>query len=89
VGRRPPADADPSHLGLLIAEGVLAREVVLGDTVSTELLGPGDIVRPGTSRVRRSCCRSRSAGTRSRAIRLALIDRRTAPRSAATRRSRR
>ena len=34
------------HLGLLIAEGVLAREVVLGDTVSTELLGPGDILRP-------------------------------------------
>jgi hypothetical protein len=40
------ADADPSHIGLLIAEGVLAREVVLEDTVSTELLGPGDIVRP-------------------------------------------
>ena len=40
------ADADPAHLGLLIAEGVLAREVVLGDTVSTELLGPGDIIRP-------------------------------------------
>src|SRR6478735_631307 len=40
------ANADPTHLGLLIAEGVLAREVVLGDTVSTELLGPGDIIRP-------------------------------------------
>ncbi|MBE2320073.1 Crp/Fnr family transcriptional regulator [Solirubrobacter sp. CPCC 204708] len=40
------ADADPTHLGLLVVEGVLAREVVLGDTVSTELLGPGDIVRP-------------------------------------------
>jgi hypothetical protein len=40
------ADADPSHLGLLVAEGVLAREVVLEDTVSTELLGPGDIFRP-------------------------------------------
>ena len=40
------ADADPLHLGLLIAEGVLAREVVLDDTVSTELLGPGDILRP-------------------------------------------
>jgi CRP/FNR family transcriptional regulator, cyclic AMP receptor protein len=31
------ADADPLNLGLLIVEGVLAREVVLGDTVSTEL----------------------------------------------------
>lgn len=40
------ADADPSHLGLLVAEGVLAREVVLGDTISTELLGPGDVIRP-------------------------------------------
>ena len=40
------ADADPTHLGLLVADGVLAREVVLGDTVSTELLGPGDIIRP-------------------------------------------
>ena len=39
-------DADPSHIGLLIADGVLAREVVLEDMVSTELLGPGDIVRP-------------------------------------------
>ena len=39
-------DADPLHLGLLLVDGVLAREVVLGDTVSTELLGPGDILRP-------------------------------------------
>src|SRR3954449_12683063 len=40
------ADADPTHLGLLLVEGVLAREIVLSDTVSTELLGPGDVVRP-------------------------------------------
>jgi CRP-like cAMP-binding protein len=40
------ADADPTHLGLLVVDGVLAREVVLADTVSTELLGPGDILRP-------------------------------------------
>src|SRR5918996_1638667 len=38
--------ADPSHLGLLVTEGILAREVVMADTVSTELLGPGDVVRP-------------------------------------------
>jgi CRP/FNR family cyclic AMP-dependent transcriptional regulator len=44
--RRHLTDADPAHLGLIVAEGVLAREVVLEDTVSTELLGPGDIVRP-------------------------------------------
>jgi hypothetical protein len=39
-------EADPGHVGLLVVEGVLAREVVLHTTVSTELLGPGDIVRP-------------------------------------------
>jgi CRP/FNR family cyclic AMP-dependent transcriptional regulator len=39
----------PSHVGLLIVDGVLAREVVLGDTVSTELLGAGDVIRPLTA----------------------------------------
>jgi hypothetical protein len=39
-------EADPAHLGLLILEGVLAREVVLNGTVSSELLGQGDVVRP-------------------------------------------
>jgi hypothetical protein len=36
----------PDHIGLLILDGVLAREVLVSDTVSTELLGPGDVVRP-------------------------------------------
>jgi CRP/FNR family transcriptional regulator, cyclic AMP receptor protein len=40
------ADADPAHFGLLVIEGVLAREVVLQSMISTELMGPGDIVRP-------------------------------------------
>ncbi len=39
-------EADPAHYGLLVVEGVLAREVLLQSTVSTELLGAGDIVRP-------------------------------------------
>src|SRR5215217_6244221 len=38
--------ADAEHAGLLMVEGVIARDVVVSDTVSTELLGPGDIVRP-------------------------------------------
>jgi CRP-like cAMP-binding protein len=37
---------DPCHLGLLVVDGAIAREVVLADTVSTELLGPGDLIRP-------------------------------------------
>jgi CRP/FNR family cyclic AMP-dependent transcriptional regulator len=36
----------PDHLGLLVLDGVLAHEVLVSDTVSTELLGPGDVVRP-------------------------------------------
>ncbi len=34
------------HLGLLVLDGVLAREVLVSDTISTELLGPGDVIRP-------------------------------------------
>ena len=34
------------HLGLLLLEGVVARDVVVADNVSAELLGPGDVVRP-------------------------------------------
>jgi CRP/FNR family transcriptional regulator, cyclic AMP receptor protein len=40
--------ANPEHVGLLLLEGVVSREVVVSDTVSTELLGPGDILRPWT-----------------------------------------
>lgn len=38
--------ANPQHVGLLLLDGVIAREVVVSDTVSTELLGPGDVLRP-------------------------------------------
>jgi CRP/FNR family transcriptional regulator, cyclic AMP receptor protein len=40
------ADANPEHVGLLLLDGVASREVVVADTVSTELLGPGDVLRP-------------------------------------------
>jgi CRP/FNR family transcriptional regulator, cyclic AMP receptor protein len=38
--------ADPGHMGLLVLDGVLAREVLAADIVSTELLGPGELLRP-------------------------------------------
>jgi hypothetical protein len=44
VSRLVGASAD--HVGLLILDGVLARELVVADHVSAELLGPGDLVRP-------------------------------------------
>lgn len=40
------SSASPDHLGLLVVRGTIAREVVLADTTSTELLGPGDLIRP-------------------------------------------
>jgi hypothetical protein len=38
--------AGPAHLGLLVLEGVLARELLMSSNVSSELLGQGDLVRP-------------------------------------------
>jgi CRP/FNR family cyclic AMP-dependent transcriptional regulator len=72
------AGASPEHVGLLVIDGVLSREVLVSDTVSTELLGPGDVVRPwrlhdGPDLLRHSV--RWSVLTRSR---VALLDRRFA-----------
>jgi hypothetical protein len=40
------APSDRQNVGLLLLDGIVAREVVLADTVSTELLGAGDLLRP-------------------------------------------
>ena len=61
-----------------MVDGVLAREVVLGDTISTELLGPGDIIRPwhieGPPRLLPLAIRWNALVP----VRLALLDRRLA-----------
>ena len=44
VSRLSGASAD--HVGLLVIDGVISRELVVADHVSAELLGPGDLVRP-------------------------------------------
>jgi uncharacterized coiled-coil protein SlyX len=71
-------DTDRGHYGVLIADGVLARELVMSEIVSSELLGAGDIVRPwrleGTPELLPSLERW-NALTR---VRLALLDRRLA-----------
>jgi CRP-like cAMP-binding protein len=44
-----PADAygrDPAFLGLLVIDGMIARDVELGGRRCSELLGPGDLLRP-------------------------------------------
>ena len=47
-----PWEVRPDHfdgvasLGLLVVEGLLAREVTVGDYTCSELLGPGDLIQP-------------------------------------------
>ena len=41
----PPPDREGTHLGFLIVDGVLSREVGVGDTFTPELLGQGDVAR--------------------------------------------
>ena len=41
----PPYSAD-AGLGLLILDGLLMRRMSLGNDVATELVGPGDLIRP-------------------------------------------
>jgi CRP/FNR family transcriptional regulator, cyclic AMP receptor protein len=36
------------HLGLLVLDGLLARQVVIGEATCAELLGGGDVLRPWT-----------------------------------------
>ncbi|HEY6761310.1 MAG TPA: Crp/Fnr family transcriptional regulator [Baekduia sp.] len=38
--------AVPAELGMLLLEGVLARDVRIGKRASLEILGPGDLTRP-------------------------------------------
>ena len=38
--------ASADHIGLLVLDGVIARELIVADHVSAELLGPGDLIRP-------------------------------------------
>ena len=46
VGPWRPAVDDSAGIGLLIVEGLLMRDVVLGETVAAEIVGRGDILRP-------------------------------------------
>ena len=38
--------AGATHLGVLVVDGMLGRELIADDVTSTELLGPGDVLRP-------------------------------------------
>jgi CRP/FNR family transcriptional regulator, cyclic AMP receptor protein len=70
------ASASPGHVGMLVLDGVLAREVLVSDTVSTELLGPGDVIRPWRLYDGSALLRHQVRWTVLSRSRLALLDRR-------------
>jgi CRP/FNR family transcriptional regulator, cyclic AMP receptor protein len=70
--------ADPGHVGLLVLDGVIAREVLAADIVSTELLGPGEILRPWEVSPDPSLLRADVRWNILAETRLAVLDRRMA-----------
>jgi CRP/FNR family transcriptional regulator, cyclic AMP receptor protein len=45
---RAAGNGGTDHLGVLVVEGIVAHDVLVGSTASTELIGPGDVLRPWT-----------------------------------------
>jgi CRP/FNR family cyclic AMP-dependent transcriptional regulator len=72
------SDTSPEHIGLLVLDGVIAREVLVSDTVSTELLGPGDVVRPWRLQEYATLLRHSVRWNVLSRTRIALLDRRMA-----------
>ncbi|HEX6457465.1 MAG TPA: Crp/Fnr family transcriptional regulator [Thermoleophilaceae bacterium] len=64
------------HLGLLILDGLLAREVHVGNRTCAELLGPGDILRPWVAIAGHSSVPLESHWTAVDTVRVAVLDRR-------------
>jgi CRP/FNR family cyclic AMP-dependent transcriptional regulator len=42
----PGSYSEPGHLGLLVLDGLLTRDVILEKPLATELVGRGDVLRP-------------------------------------------
>jgi hypothetical protein len=76
VTRLSGASAD--HVGLLILDGVLARELIVADHVSAELLGPGDLVRPWQATTRSSLLPVDALWSVLSTLTVAVLDRRFA-----------
>jgi CRP/FNR family transcriptional regulator, cyclic AMP receptor protein len=68
-------NAGPEHVGLLLIDGVVAREIALEDNVSAELLGPGDVVRPWQAEPPSRLMRAEVRWTVVEEVRFAILDR--------------
>lgn len=67
--------AGPEHVGLLLIDGVVAREIALEDNVSAELLGPGDLVRPWQAQQPSQLMRAEVRWTVVEEVRFGILDR--------------
>jgi len=70
----PPAEIDPRHLGFLVLDGLLARDLVLAGTTSTELFGEGDLLHPLSTTGDESLVRHRVLWHVLEPVRLAVLD---------------
>lgn len=71
-------DDEPGHLGLLVLEGVLIRNVSLTGVACTELVGPGDLIRPWDDAAPYAPVPVQSDWTVLEEARVAVLDRRFA-----------
>jgi CRP/FNR family cyclic AMP-dependent transcriptional regulator len=89
VERLAPGTWDPAggvngsgHVGVLVLDGVLTREVVMAEHVSAELLGPGDVVDPWRRSGRAGLLRVETTWTVIEDATVAVLDRRFATEAA-------
>src|SRR5919107_4540611 len=76
VARMAGMSAD--NVGLLVLDGVLARELIVADHVSAELLGPGDVLRPWQTGNRASLLPVDAVWSALSPLTVAVLDRRFA-----------
>jgi hypothetical protein len=82
---RGPWPADriaPDHLGVLVVDGLIGRELLADDVASMELLGAGDLVRPWDEAAGFELLQAEVRWSALARSRLALLDRRLARRLA-------
>jgi CRP-like cAMP-binding protein len=66
--------AGPEQLGMLVLDGVVARELLMRDNISTELLGAGDLLRPWQDQPRDQLLRASVRWTILEPVRCAVLD---------------
>lgn len=74
----PPPDGSGGHLGLLVLDGLLMRDVRFAHAACAELIGRGDLLRPWDWEREVQTIRPEVTWTALQPVRLAVLDRRIA-----------